>query len=93
MKRFGSLLLAAVLGSGITIGTYEIMDKGERVVRLDYSSGVPAAQVAYHVNEAGEIVPLDFTETAAKVTSAGAATTRLSSGMRPPFARRYSGCT
>jgi len=70
MKRFGSLLLAAVLGSGITIGTYEIMDKGERVVRLDYSSGVPAAQVAYHVNEAGEIVPLDFTETAAKVTSA-----------------------
>src|SRR5690606_27637876 len=30
----------------------------------------PAAQVAYHVHEAGEIVPLDFTETAAKVTSA-----------------------
>lgn len=70
MKRFGSLLLAAVLGSGITIGTYEIMDKGDRVVRLDYSSGVPTSQVAYHVNEDGEVVPLDFTQTAEKVTSA-----------------------
>lgn len=69
MKSFGSLLLAAVLGSAITVGTYEIMDKDE-AVRLDYSSGIPASQVAYHVNESGEVVPLDFTETAEKVTSA-----------------------
>ncbi|HEX7016057.1 MAG TPA: Do family serine endopeptidase [Cyclobacteriaceae bacterium] len=89
MKRFGSLLLAAVLGSAITIGTYEILDKGERVVRLDYSSGVPASQVAYHVNEAGEIVPLDFTETAEKVTGAVVHIRSTRSGANTPRDTQY----
>ncbi|HLT71883.1 MAG TPA: Do family serine endopeptidase [Cyclobacteriaceae bacterium] len=70
MRAFGSFLLAAVLGSAITVGTYEFIDKDSKGVQLDFSSGVPASHVAYHVNEDGEVVPLDFTETAEKVTSA-----------------------
>jgi Do/DeqQ family serine protease len=70
MKRFGSLLAAAILGSLMTLGTYELIEKDENHVRLDYSGGIPASQVAFHVNEDGNVVPLDFTETAEKVTSA-----------------------
>lgn len=70
MKRFGSLVLAAVLGSMVTIGTYELVGNESNGIQLDYTPGVPTAQVAYHVNEDGEVVPLDFTETAEKVTSA-----------------------
>lgn len=70
MRRFGSLIVAAALGSMITIGTYEWVDIDNRGVHVDYSPGVQASQVAYHVNEDGEVVPLDFTETAEKVTSA-----------------------
>ena len=70
MRAFGSFLLAAILGSVITIGTYEFIGKDNKDVRLNFSSGVTASQVAYHVNEDGEVIPLDFTETAEKVTSA-----------------------
>lgn len=70
MKRFGALILAAVIGSFSTLATYEILDKDESAVKLEYLSGVPSSQVAYHVNEDGEVVPLDFTTTAEKVTPA-----------------------
>lgn len=71
MKRFGSLVLAAVLGSVLTLGTYEWLGENDNGgVRLDYSNGIPTSRVAYGVNEDGTAVPLDFTATAEKVTTA-----------------------
>jgi serine protease Do len=71
MKRFGSLLLAAVLGSGITLGVNKwVGNSSNQNVKIEHVSGVPSSQVAYRINEKGEAVALDFTGTAEKVTQA-----------------------
>lgn len=71
MKQFGSLLLAAMLGSVITIlSTQWLMESKQPGVRIEQISGVPASQIGYTKNESGEIVPLDFTGTAERVTKA-----------------------
>jgi Do/DeqQ family serine protease len=71
MKRFGSLLLAAVLGSVITIVAFQWLMKDQRQgVKIEHINGAAASQVAYQVNEQGQPVPLDFTGTAEKVTKA-----------------------
>lgn len=70
MKRFGSLLLAAVLGSGITLVTTQWFTPKNEGVRIEHIDGLPASQVAYRVTENGNVVPLDFTVTAEKVTKA-----------------------
>jgi Do/DeqQ family serine protease len=70
MKNFGSLVLAAILGSVITIATYTWFEKEKNSVKIEHISGAPISQVAYRINEKGEAVPLDFTGTAEKVTDA-----------------------
>lgn len=72
MKRFGSLMLAAVLGSVMTIvaSQWLVKDNQHQGVKIEHISGVPASQVAYRVNEQGEAVPLDFTVVAEKATQA-----------------------
>ena len=70
MKRFGSLFLAAVLGSVCTIASFQWLDKKEPGVKLEYLSGVPASRVAFEVDENGQAVPLDFTAAAEKVMPA-----------------------
>ncbi len=70
MKRFGSLLLAAVLGSILTLIATRWFQPASQGVKIEHIAGVPASPVAYTVNEKGEAVPLDFTGTAAKVTQA-----------------------
>ncbi|MEQ1584897.1 MAG: Do family serine endopeptidase [Cyclobacteriaceae bacterium] len=71
MKRFGSLLLAAVLGSVMTIVASQwLMKDQQQGVKIEHINGVPSSQVAYQVNEQGQVVPLDFTGTAEKVTKA-----------------------
>ncbi|MDZ7647707.1 MAG: hypothetical protein U5K54_11300 [Cytophagales bacterium] len=71
MKRFGSFLLAAVMGSMITIGASQwLMKDQQNGVKIEHINGVPTSQVAYQVNEQGQIVPLDFTGTAERVTKA-----------------------
>src|SRR6187455_1770115 len=71
MKRFGSLLLAAVLGSVITIAATQWLVKDQQSgVKIEHITGTPASQVAYTVNDLGQVVPLDFTGTAEKVTRA-----------------------
>jgi serine protease Do len=67
MKRFGSLVLAAVLGSVCTVASFEWLNKNNKEVKLDYHSTVPASKVAYRINEDGKTVPLDFTAAAAQV--------------------------
>ena len=69
MKNFGSLVLAAVLGSVITITAYQWLGKDKtNGVKIEHIQGTPTSQVAYRINEKGEAVPLDFTGTAEKVT-------------------------
>ena len=70
MKRFGSLLMAAILGSAITIVGSQWFDTKNEAVKIEHISGTPTAQVAYHVTENDVAVPLDFTVTAEKVTQA-----------------------
>lgn len=71
MKRFGLLMLAAVLGSALTLAAtqwwFGPLNKGIVIERV---ANVPTTQVGYHVKENGDVVPLDFTETAEKVTKA-----------------------
>ena len=62
MKRFGTLFLAAVLGSISTIATFEWIDKdNHKGANVEYLASVPASKVAYKVDENGEVVALDFT--------------------------------
>jgi len=71
MKNFGSLVLAAILGSVITITAYQWLGKDKtNGVKIEHINGTPTSQVAYRINEKGEAVPLDFTGTAEKVTKA-----------------------
>ena len=71
MRRFGSVFLAAVLGSLCTVATFTWVDKDKNdKVMLNYTSSVPANKVAYTVDEEGKAVPLDFTVAAEKVMPA-----------------------
>ena len=70
MKNFGSIMLAAVLGSVITIGASQWIGQKNDGVRIEHVTRVPASQVAYTTNAKGEMVPMDFTGTAEKVTKA-----------------------
>jgi serine protease Do len=70
MKQFGSLLLAAIIGSGVTMAAYDWWGGKQEGVRIEHVTGIPASQVGFNVNEKGQMVPLDFTATAAKVTAA-----------------------
>jgi serine protease Do len=71
MKRFGLLMLAAILGSALTIGTNNLLktDK-EKSFKIEHISGTPVVGATYTVNNNGEIVPLEFTEVAKKVMPA-----------------------
>ncbi|MBN1159260.1 MAG: Do family serine endopeptidase [Bacteroidales bacterium] len=63
MKRFGTLIMAAVLGSALTIGAFVgfgVTNK-EKTVKIKQISGTPAVRAVYTVNEDGEVVPLEFT--------------------------------
>lgn len=68
MKRFGTLFLAAILGSLCTIGVFEVYKKDP--VALAYSAQAPVSSVAYTTDENGRTIPLDFTAIAAQVTPA-----------------------
>lgn len=70
MRRFGSVFMAAVLGSLCTVATFQWVDKENDKVKLNYTSSVPANRVAYTVDEEGKAVPLDFTVAAEKVMPA-----------------------
>lgn len=69
MKRFGSLLVAAILGSTITLISTGYFTRANEPIKIEHVA-VPSAPVAYTANSKGEIVPLDFTTTAEKVTKA-----------------------
>ncbi|MBX7124902.1 MAG: Do family serine endopeptidase [Cyclobacteriaceae bacterium] len=70
MKNFGSLLLAAVLGSALTFAVVRYFDPAGSNIKIEHVAGVPARPAAFTLNERGEAVPLDFVGTADKVMNA-----------------------
>jgi Do/DeqQ family serine protease len=70
MRKFGSLFLAAILGSVCTVTSYQWFDNEKENVKLEHVTNIPAAKVAYTVNAEGKAVPLDFTVAAEKVMPA-----------------------
>lgn len=75
MKRFGILIIAAVLGSALTIGTYKFFESNDNTeknksFRIEHISGTPVVGAAYTLNKEGEVIPLDFTEVAKRVMPA-----------------------
>jgi serine protease Do len=70
MRKFGTLFLAAILGSVCTVGSYEWLNKDDNKVKIEYVTNVPSAKVGYTTNAKGEAVPLDFTTAAEKVMPA-----------------------
>lgn len=69
MKRFALLVIAAMLGSALTLLTTGYFRTPSQGVRIEHI-GTPVSQVAFTRDENGEVVPLDFTTTAEKVTRA-----------------------
>lgn len=71
MKKYGLLILSAVLGSALTLGSFFLFDlNGKESVRVEHISGAPVVGAAYSVNNQGEIVPLEFTDVSAEVMPA-----------------------
>jgi len=71
MKKYVSIVIAAILGSALTVGTFLITDTGVgRTVKIEHLSSSPVVGAAYTVNDAGEIVPLEFTDVAKNVMPA-----------------------
>ena len=71
MKKFGMLILSAVLGSALTIGSFLIFNlNGKEQVRVQHLSGSPVVGAAYTINDEGDIIPLEFTDVAANVMPA-----------------------
>ena len=71
MKKFGLLVVAAVLGSALTIGTFKLIEpETGKHVKIEHISGSPVVGAAYTINKEGEIVPLEFTAVAKKVMPA-----------------------
>lgn len=71
MKKYILLVFAAILGSALTLGAFLVTDSGTgRTVKIEHLSSSPVTGAAYTVNEAGEFVPLEFTEVAKKVMPA-----------------------
>lgn len=67
MKKFGIVLLAAVLGSILTVLIYELTTASEKKLQIEHIDAAPVKGVAYSVDEKGELVPLDFTSVSQEV--------------------------
>ena len=70
MKRFGQLVAAAVMGSVLTVASFQWLDEDNGKVKLEYVASVPSSKVAYKVDANGKAVALDFTTAAEKVMPA-----------------------
>jgi len=71
IKKFSMFVVAAILGSALTIGAFQIIGgKGKRSIKIEHISGTPVVGAAYTLNDEGEIVPLEFTEVAKQVMPA-----------------------
>jgi len=71
MKKFGAMILAAILGSSLTLCVFLLMDRSEGgSIKIEHVSKPAISGVAYTKNDNGDIVPLDFTDISEEVMPA-----------------------
>jgi Do/DeqQ family serine protease len=70
MKKFGILLVAAILGSTLTIGTTQLLNLNKKNIKIEHVSQTPVAGAVYTLNKEGEVVPLEFRSASKKVMDA-----------------------
>ena len=69
MKRFSAMLLAAVMGSAITIGSMELMnDRNDQTLKIEHVDKAPVISANYSAD--GVMAPFDFTAAAEKTMPA-----------------------
>ncbi len=69
MKKFGSLFVAAILGSAITMGTFTIFDKDDgKTFKIEHVNSTPSSNINYAGSS--DLAPMEFTSTAEKVMPA-----------------------
>ena len=64
---FSGLLSLAVTGTAL--GIYSLF-QNQRAIKIEHINSTPAAKAVYTLNDKGEVIPLDFTQTASKVMDA-----------------------
>ncbi len=70
-RKYIPLLIAAILGSAITLGIYFAFGfENRKKITIEHVSSVPATNAMYTTNDKGEVVPLDFTATSKAVMDA-----------------------
>lgn len=69
MKNFSTLIVAAIIGSGFTLGVSEFLDKDDKQATSNESIQVPVNTVSYNRSIAAEPA-FDFTEAARKAMPA-----------------------
>lgn len=85
--------LIAFIVTAATIGLYDFWKgNNSQTIKIEHVDSSPAQKALYTMNEEGEVVPLDFTQTAEKVTpavvhirSSQTVTARRSQGGDSPF--------
>jgi S1-C subfamily serine protease len=71
MKKYVTLIISAVLGSALTIGTFMLFGNNNgNTVKIEHLSGSPVVGATYTVTEDGEVVPLEFTTVSKQVMPA-----------------------
>ncbi|MFN5170170.1 MAG: Do family serine endopeptidase [Cyclobacteriaceae bacterium] len=70
MKQFAMVLVAAVVGSVLTLAAHNWWAKDRQGVIIERTNSPAATQIGYTVNEKGEAVPLDFVSIAEKSMNA-----------------------
>ncbi|MDA0196450.1 MAG: Do family serine endopeptidase [Bacteroidetes bacterium] len=68
MKNTIHLVIAAIIGSSLTLGVYHFGNfSEEKTLMIEHVNSTPVIGTMYTANEKGDIVPLDFTVTAENV--------------------------
>ena len=71
MKKYGNLILSAIIGSALTLTVFFVfVPVGRKTLRIEHISGLPAKNAVYTTNNKGDIVPLDFIDASKKVMDA-----------------------
>ena len=70
MNNFGKLLMAAILGSVLTVGLISLIQGEEQTLTIEANPNITAQKTLFTMDSDGNVVPLDFTAAAEKVTGA-----------------------
>ena len=70
MKKFSLLLLSAIMGSVVTLGSFILFYPKDKSIKIEHVAQTPIYGTSYSVNKDGELTPLQFTDVSKKVMDA-----------------------